>query len=231
MSQRRLLSLFCLSLLFLLVVQLTRAGGEVWVDESRTRFTLYQDRAEVLLAFENTTGETRNVTVKLELLDRRDGILSEITGTQSVAPGNQKLRFNLPPIVANLSEFNRRDLLWFRLRYRAVETIRSSTSIHNGIISLSEIMPDLFEIRVATSQILREGGRYQARVQASHPFTRQPAAGVIITGEITFEDDDSIKPKASAITGKDGYAVLDFTLPVKLAAKSMGEIHVVGTRA
>jgi hypothetical protein len=230
MSQRRLLSLFCLSLLFLLVVQLTHAGGTLMVDEARTRFMLYQDRAEVLLAIENTTGETRNVTVKLELLDTRDGVLSETTGTQSVAPGSQKLRFDLPQIAANLSEFNRRNLLWYRLRYSAVEVTRSRLTIHPGIISLSEIMPDLFEIRVATSQILREGGRYQARVQASHPFTRQPAAGVRITGEIIFEDDDNIKPKASAITDKEGYALLDFTLPVKLATSSTGDIHVVGTR-
>lgn len=230
MSQRRLLSLFCLSLLFLCVVQLTRAGGDVAVDEARTRFTLYRNRAEVLLAFENTTGETRNVTVKLELLDTRDGVLSEVSGTQSVAPGSQKLRFSLAPFAANLSEYSRRNLLWYRLRYRAVTIMRSSMSAHTGIISLSEIMPDLFEIRVATSQIFREGGRYQARVQARHPFTHQPAPGVRISGEITFEDDDSVKPKAASTTDKEGYALLDFALPLKLAKNSIGDMHVTGTR-
>lgn len=230
MSQRRLLSLFCLSLFFLLAVQLTRAGGELTVDESRTRFMLYQDRAEVLLAVENTTGETRNLNVKLELLDTRNNVLSETTGSQSVATGSQKLRFTLPPFVPDQSHFDRKNLLWYRLRYRAVETVKSGTATRNGIISLSEIMPDLFEVRVATSQIFREGGRYRARVQASHPFTHQPAAGVSITGEITFEDDDTVKPKASAITDKEGYAFLDFALPLKLAKNSSGEIHVTGTR-
>jgi A-macroglobulin complement component/alpha-2-macroglobulin family protein/carboxypeptidase family protein/MG2 domain-containing protein/macroglobulin-like protein/A-macroglobulin receptor len=230
MSQRRLLSLFCLSLLFLLVIQLTRAGGDLRVDESRTRFMLYRDREEVLLAIENTTGETRNVTVKLELLDTRDSVLAETTGTQSVAPGSQKLRLSLPPIAANLSEFNRRYLLWYRLRYRMVDVVGSGMSINNGIISLSEIMPDLFEIHVATSQMLREGGRYSARVQTTNPFTHQPARGVRITGEITFEDDETVKPKASAITDKEGYALLDFALPLKSAKNSTGELHVYGER-
>lgn len=229
MSQRRLLSLFCLSVVFLFVVQLTRAGGELTVDESRTRFIPYQDHAEVLLAVENTTGETRSITVKLELLDPRDGVLSQTAGTQAVAPGSQKLRFNLPPLAASLSRLDR-NLLWRRLRYRVVERINSTGSIRTGVISLSEIMPDLFEIRVASSQVMREGGRYRARVQASHPFTHKPAAGVSISGEITFEDDHSLKPKATAVTNKEGYAFLDFNLPLSLATTSMGEIHVAGTR-
>ena len=74
MSQRRLLSLFCLSLLFLFVVQLTRAGGDLSVNESRTLFRLHIDRAEVLFAVENTTGATRNVSVKLELLDTQNSV-------------------------------------------------------------------------------------------------------------------------------------------------------------
>lgn len=229
MSHRRLLSLFCLCLLFLLVVQLTRAGGDLSVNESRTRFVLHTDRAEVFFAVENTTGETRNATVTLELLDTQNDVLAETTATQPVAPGNQILRFNLPPIVADVTKFNRPELIWYRLRYRLVEAIRSSILIHNGIISLSEIMPDLFQIRVAASKFAREGGRYRARVQASHPFTHRPAAGVDIKGEIVFEDDNR-KATAYATTDKEGYALLDFVLPPNLLAISSGEIHVVGTR-
>jgi hypothetical protein len=229
MSQRRLLSLFCLSLLFLLVVQLTRAGGDLRVNESRTRFVLHKDRAEVLLAVENTTGETRKATVKLELLNRWNAVLSETTGTQSVPSGPQTLQFNLPPVVANFTEADRRDLLWYRLRYRLVETARANMSIQNGIISLSEIMPDMFEIRIATSETARAGGRYKARVQAVHPFTRKPANGVQLSGEISFDDDENLKPKASAVTDKDGYAVLSFLLPQKLKDDN-GDVHVTATR-
>ncbi|HEX5883896.1 MAG TPA: alpha-2-macroglobulin family protein [Pyrinomonadaceae bacterium] len=230
MSQRRLLSLFCLSLLFLLVVQLTRAGGDLSVNESRTRFVLHKDRAEVFLGVENTTGETRNANVKLELLDTHNAVLSETTGTQSVAPGSQTLRFDLPPIDADVNEFRRRALLWYRLRYRLVEAVRPSMSIRNGIISLSEITPHMFQLRVGTSETAREGGQYRARVQAAHPLTHRPAAGVHVNGEISFDSGDTVKPTASGITDKEGYAILSFVLPKQIAG-SNGEIKVVGTRA
>lgn len=229
MSQRRLLSLFCLSLLCLLVVQLTRAGGDLRVTESRTKFVLHKDRAEVLLAVENTTGETRDASVTLEVIDTHNNVLDETTGTQSVAPGSQTLRFSLPPVVTDVTKFNRRDLVWYRLRYRLVEVVRPSMAINKGVISLSEIMPDLFEIRVATADLARAGGRYRARVQAVHPFTHQPAAGVQIKGEIVFDNYDG-KPTASATTDKEGYAWLEMVLPPNLALTSSGDLRVVGTR-
>lgn len=228
MSQRRLLSLFCFALLFLLVVQLTRASGGLYADEARTRFVLHADRAEVLFAVENSSGETQNVTIKLELLDRYDSVLSTTTATHSVAPGSKTLRFNLPPFVADVSKFDPREVIWYRLRYQMVNIVRSSISIHMGIISLSQIMPGLFEIRVATTDLVHESGRYRVRVQAAHPFTRRPAAGVQIKGEISFEDDDR-KPTASATTNKEGYALLDLVLPSKLMV-IRGKLHVAGTR-
>lgn len=231
MSQRRLLSLFCLSLLCLCVAQLTRAGGDLSVNESGTRFVLHKDRAEVLLAVDNTTGETRSASVRLELLDTHDAVLSETSGTQSVAPGSQTLRFNLPPIAADSKKFNHRELLWYRLRYRLVEVVRSSKSIRNGIISLSEITPDMFEIRVATSETARQGGQYRARVQTIHPLTHRPAAGVHVSGEISFDSNDGVKATTSGTTDKEGYAILNFVLPPRIAAVSTGAIQVVGTRA
>lgn len=228
MSHRRLLSLFCLSLLFLLVVQLTRAGGDLSVNESRIRFVMHTDRSEVLFAVENTTGETRNATVRLELLDTRDNVLAVTTATQAIAPGSKTLRLNLPPVIGDSSKINRRDFIWLRLRYRMVEIIGSGMSIDKGIVSLSETMPDLFEIRVAASDFAHDGGRYRVRVQAAHPFTHRPAAGVRLTGEIVFEDD-SRKPTASATTDKEGYALLDLVLPSNLST-IRGELHVTGTR-
>ena len=230
MSQRRLLFLFCLAIGFLSLVHLTHAGGDLRVDESRTRFVLHPDSIEVLFGVENFSGQTQNASVRLELLDTQNAVLSEIFETQPVAPGNQLLRFKMPQVVADSTRFKHRDLLWYRLRYRLVQTVRSSMSIHNGVISLSEIMPDLFEIRVASSEILRGGGRYRARVQASHPFTHQPAAGVQIKGEITFDEDNRAKPNASATTDKEGYALLDFVLPPTLAQTNSGDLRVTGAR-
>ena len=43
MTPRRLLFLLCVSVLFLSVVHLTRAGSILIVNESRTRFVLQKD--------------------------------------------------------------------------------------------------------------------------------------------------------------------------------------------
>lgn len=232
MSLQRLLLLICLCLCFLClsVVPLTRASGDLSVNEKQTRFLLHKDRIEILFGVENTTGETRDASIRLELIDTKDDVLSETFATRPVAPGSQTLKFNLPQVIADLSKYERRELLWYRLRYRMVDVVRSSMSIDNGIISLSEIMPDMFEIRVATSMVLREGGRYQARVQARNPFTHQPVAGVDVKGAITIEDEDSFNPTASGTTDKAGYALLNFVLPANFAANGNGELRVIGTR-
>ena len=65
MSRRWLLSLLCLSLFVLCLVPLTRAGGDVRVNEADTRILLDQDPAQVLLAVENSTGVTVNVRVEV----------------------------------------------------------------------------------------------------------------------------------------------------------------------
>jgi hypothetical protein len=107
-----------------------------------------------------------------------------------------------------------------------------------GIVSLSEITPELFEIRVATPELVREGGRYQARVQTIHPLTRRPVAGVRVDGELTLEDNPnrSMKIRASGTTDSIGYARLDFTL-IRVSPQfphpskpTGGEIHVIGSK-
>jgi hypothetical protein len=69
MSRRWLLSLLCLSVSVLCLVPLTRAGGDVRVNEADTKFLLDKDPAEVVLAIENSTGKTMDARVVVELLD------------------------------------------------------------------------------------------------------------------------------------------------------------------
>src|ERR1051325_8136225 len=178
MSRRWLLSLLCLSVLCLSMVQLTRAHGELRVNETLTRIHLDNRPAEVLLAVENSTGRASNARVQVELLDPRNRVTAQITGVQAITAGSQLLNLSLPISLSNLKENERRQLLWYRLHYRLSEEVSPSDTATEGIISLSEITPDLFEIRVAASEFVREGGRYRARVQAIHPITRRPAVNV-----------------------------------------------------
>src|SRR5204863_1895826 len=106
--------------------------------------------------------------------------------------------------------------LWYRLHYRIATTGSPITHTAEGIVSLSEITPDLFELRVAAAEMAHEAMRYQARVQAIHPITRKPAQGVRVDAVLTLEtnhEGDGVKLQASGVTDLRGYSILFFNLP------------------
>src|ERR1043165_613391 len=232
MRRRGLLSLLCLSVLLLSLVPLTHAGGDVKVDESRTRVLIQKDPVEVQLAVENSTGETLNANVQLELLNPQDHVDANITTTQQIMPGSHTLKLSLPFSLTTLTDAERRELLWYRLRYR----VSHEGTITEGILSLSQ-SPDIFELRVVTSELAREGGIYHVRVSASHPVTHKPAAKVAITGQLLLEDDShSVNLQSAKTTDSEGYALLDFQLPARFPnfphtiQPSGAEIKLVGRR-
>ena len=156
---------------------------------------------------------------------------------RSIGAGNQALTLSLPLYISKLLDDDRRKLPWHRLHYRISSADRPAL-IAEGIISLSEITPDLFEIHVATAGVAREGNRYRSRVLAKHPITNKPAANVLIEGELTLDadDDKSVKIQNSKTTDSDGNAVLEFVVPNRFPEfpqtirSAGGELHVVGRR-
>jgi len=236
MSRRGLLSLLCLSVLLLSLVPLTHAGGEIKVDESRTRVLIQTQPIEVQLAIENSTGQSLNATVQLELLDPHDRVAAKTSTLQQIGTGNQTLKLSIPFSLSSVKDRERRDLIWYRLRYRLNEET-SARPITEGILSLSN-SPDLFDLRIITSEMAREGSTYHVRVSARHPITNKPAAKVAVTGELLFEDDDSrsLKLNAAKLTDSEGYALLDFVLPPRFPQfphtlqLAGGEVKLVGRR-
>ena len=236
MSRRGLLSLLCLSVLLLLLVPLTHAGGDIRVDESRIRILVQNEPVEVQLAVENSSGQTLNATIQLELLDPQDRVVARSNSTQQISPGNQTLKFSIPFSLKSRTDKDRREILWYRLRYRLSEGA-STRLVTGGVVSLSQ-SPDLFELRVVTPEWAREGTTYHVRVNARHPITHKPVANVAVTGEVLLEDDDnrSVKLHAAKLTDSDGYALLDFVIPARFpqfphtAQPAGGEFKVVGRK-
>ena len=241
MGRRWLLSLLCLSVFGLCLVPLTRAGGDLRVNEADTRIFLARDSVEVLLAVENSTGKTMDARVEVELLDPKNKSRAKTTQIATIAKGTQKLSLFLPISFSRLSATERSNIIWQRLRYRLMEEEDGYPRrlVTAGLISLSEITPDLFDVRVAAAEMIREGNRYQARAKATHPITRKPVANVRIEGELTLEDDNDdkdVKVRASKTTDSKGYALLDFALPPRFPQfphklqPAGGELHVVGRK-
>ena len=233
MSRRWLLSLLCLSCPVLLA-QLTSAHSELKVNEAGTRLLLQRDQVEVFLVVENHSS-VKNARVHLELLDPKSRVAANTIRVKSIDRGTQTLSFSLPMDLSKMAENDRRQLPWYRLSYN-IEHIDSLNTITAGFISLSEITPDLFDLRIATSWVAREGGQYRVRVQTAHPINRHPVAQVRVDGIVGLEADNDqyLKLAAYGSTDSHGDLVLEFQLPTHLPELSdsslKGEIQVIGQR-
>jgi hypothetical protein len=183
------------------------------VDESATRATLRRDSTQVALAFVNKTGRELKARVLVELLDTDGASLAHVERDEQVASGASAIPFTLPATVLG-DEKARERVPWYRVRYRITpEQEADSAASAAGIISLSEITPDLFELSVFTPDYVFEGVRFRARVRAAHPFSKRPARGVSISGAFALGDEKKAILLASATTDGEGLATLDFDLP------------------
>jgi hypothetical protein len=202
------LLLLCL-LLSLSLIRLSAAGSGLRIDEQATRARFTGGKAVISLAVENSSGRKIVARLILELLDPLDRIRAALSRDVEIGTGPSSISLELP--LAEASEENNTEILWYRLHYQ-LRPAGPTVAPADGIISLSEIAPDIFELRVAASEYAREGMRYRACVRALHPATRRPVSDVAVEGKIELGDEDKTL-KAGGVTDAEGYAALDFELP------------------
>ena len=231
MSRRWLLFLLCLSLPPLVFVQLSRARGALKVNEAASRFSLHDENPQLLLTVENGLGKSFNAVVRLELVDPEGHIKAAGAPHFNLSGGSQKVAINIPLKIDELKWHERSRLLWYRVRYQIEPEPDAHVEPVSGTISLSEITPELFELRVASSRLVREGMRYRATVRSQHPLTSRPARGVQIEGSIEFDDDhdETTTIKARGVSNSDGVAILDFDLPGKIKSDDI-KLTIKGVR-
>ena len=237
MSHRWLLSLLCLAVLLLSLVQLTGARGELRVNEAGSRILLEKTPAEVILAVENPSSTNINANVELELLDPTNQSIAKTIHVQPITRGSQTLRLSLPFTLPS-TERERNRVLLYRLHYRLSPQESPAETLAAGIISLSQMTPDVFELRVSAAEVVREGNRYRVRAQATHPITHHPVSNVRIDAQVTLEGDNdkTAKLSGSSFTDDKGRTSLDFQVPRRFpqfphhTRPSGGELHVTGTK-
>ena len=196
------------------------------VNESAARIQLLSDRTIVDLPVENPAHATVSAHVLLELVDPRGTVQVHADQDASLPPGSTKLKITLPPAIAQNENPDRRNLLWYRLRYTITPSPSSGSTGKPvvGILSVGEAIPEIFELHVAGPAFVKERGHYAVRVRAIHPVTVRPVAGVTVQASLDL-DTDGDKPllTKTAITDRRGFATLDFSLPDNI---DTGEIHV-----
>jgi hypothetical protein len=209
----------------LFAANFSAASTALRVNEAATRVRLSDEQARVSLALENPAGRSFTAHIQLDLFDPQNHVRARAERRETIRPGAGAVVIPLPLRLAEATQAERSELLWYRLRYR-VCPLTSDAAPVEGIISLSEITPDLFELRLIASEHPVAGRRYRAYARAAHPLTARPIAGVQVAAELSFDNEQkSASLKAAGVTDAGGYAALDFDLPRALDVHD-GELKV-----
>nr|MBA3241812.1 hypothetical protein [Acidobacteriota bacterium] len=221
----------CLAVL-LFAIQLATATQTFHVNEAKIKVLLDDTQSRVSLELDNATGTSFDASFQIELLDPNDAVRATATIRESVGRGRSTVVVPALLPYSELREAERREFPWYRLRYRVTpDAAVGSPAVVEGVVSISEVTPDLFEMRVVSAKYVRPGALYSARVRTANPATQRAVRDVAVEAELKF--DDGTRPvtlKARGVTGADGYVKLDFTLPRKIVDDGEGELKVTARR-
>ncbi|HEV7644879.1 MAG TPA: alpha-2-macroglobulin family protein [Pyrinomonadaceae bacterium] len=206
----------------ILAVCLFSAHAQI-VNEAESRLILQPNTAEISLAVENS-GRNLDADAQLELLDIEGKVRAKTSVPLRIKTGKENHQISLP--FGDLLKTVGSDIIWYRLRYRVGAAA--------GIISLSQLVTDNFELRVIASESVFAGINYRARVLATNPFTGLPIEGVDLDMELELDlkgnETPPLKLTSSGRTDAEGFAVLDFQIPLEAELDDDGEIKVVGRK-
>jgi A-macroglobulin TED domain/Alpha-2-macroglobulin family/Carboxypeptidase regulatory-like domain/MG2 domain/A-macroglobulin receptor binding domain/Macroglobulin domain MG3/Alpha-2-macroglobulin bait region domain len=197
------------------------------VNESQSKAYFAGGRLQTELSVENR-GPRFTGSILVEVLDTDDKVLARDQQTAEIKQGRQTIQ-----VAPEMNAADDSDLLWYRLRY----TIRSETGSEiSGIVSLSEIISGIFELRAEASKDVFAGMNYRVRIRAFHPVKNLPVAGVKIEAELSLDletnsKDDKLKLRAEGTTDREGFTVVSFQVPAdaKLEGDD-GNLTIAGTK-
>ena len=207
----KLFPLLIAGLLCLFSAAETAAQMYLKISETEIKAVFTGTQLQVDLPFENPA-RVSAANVRLEILDAEDKILAESVTLQNIRNRRAVVRISL---VFNQKQ-DAENLLWKRLRYTVAP--ENSPAALSGIVSLSEIMPEIFELQISAPENVFAGTNLRAHVLAVHPLTKKPIKNVEISGAVELEletdaDADEIIVKANGKTNGEGLATLDFVIP------------------
>lgn len=214
----------------LLAAHLSSAAPAFRLDESRIRLLLDADAARFRVEVENGTGRELPARLSVELLDPHDRVRTTAAADVHLRRGANALEVALELPYARLLDAERREFPWYRLRYSVAPTATNEAPpALEGIVSVSEAAPDLFELSVVSAPAARAGSHYGARARTANPVTQRPIKGVAVEATLTFAADKKTVLKASGTTDVDGFVTLDFDLPRALRTLDDDEAELVVT--
>lgn len=214
----RLLVLF----LSLFVCAFSVAAQTVVEDESSAMIN--EKTAEISLAIESKA-RSHDTRIELTLLDPNGDVRPALSQTARISAGKRNYKFQIP--LGGIAENSRNELVWWRVAYH-VGNVR-------GIVSVSELLGDDFDLRAAAFQRIIPGESVRIRVRSLNPFTERAVKGVNIKAELTLaleteSDDDELTINGVARTDGNGFAVIDFKIPPGAKLDGDAEITITGQK-
>ncbi len=194
------------------------------VHEASSGISLAGDEAVVSLAVESDRSRS-GLLSRLELLDTADRVKSiRIKRDTDLSAGMQTLQFRLP--ISAIGRTAADDIAFYRLRYTVGDA--------GGIVSVSQLLRDLFELRVVSTDNLLTGMTHRTTVRAVNPFSGQPLSAVKIDAtvelELRGEDHKKLTLNGSGLTNAEGVAAIDIVIPAEAQLDGDGELSVTGSR-
>ncbi|MDT7690623.1 MAG: hypothetical protein QOE46_3382 [Acidobacteriota bacterium] len=216
----------------LFAAHLSSASSVLRLDESRIRVSLDGAETRVIIEADNGTGLAFPARLSVELLDPHDRVRASAVIDVRVRRGANSFDVPLKLPYTELSESDRAEFPWYRLRYKVEPAAGTDPAQRaGGVVSISEITPDLFELRVVSSRQARAGSSFRVRVRTANPVTQRPVKGVAIAASLTFDAGKGAKVlKSSAVSDGDGFATLDFQLPRAVEDDGDAELKVTAQR-
>ena len=193
------------------------------VDESRSSVILNEKSADLNLVIESSSADYSK-KIKLEILNTKSKICASLSKTVNMKRGRKSYDFSIP--MASLTQNDYEQIIWYRLRYKVGN--------RTEIVSLSDLVRENFELRVIATENVFSGMRYRSRIRAIDPISREAVDNVAVKAELRLErKGDGRKDlvlQTDGRTTKDGFAVLDFEIPVNEDLDDDGKLIIVGKK-
>lgn len=186
------------------------------VIESESKLVFGEKTARFTLVAENPKGP--NIyQYSVEIVDTKGKVVAKADNKGGIALVRQKRAYRIDFPYGDTLKTASDELAWYRLRYDVGGT--------SGLISLSEILADDFELRVAAAENIVPGETYVARLRAVHSYRDEPISNVNVTAtlkldfDLTDEEQDrddaeyEREIKVAGRTDRKGYLELRFKIP------------------
>jgi hypothetical protein len=213
-----------LSLVFATVLLCVFSTAAQTVIETESSVSFDGRSAIASITIESEVANKVGVPARLDLIDTNGITRSTSSRVLKLESGKQNYTFQFD--IDQNDNATKTDFAWYRLRYRIGDA--------SGTISMSQLFKDLFELRVIGSDSLIAGMKYRVRVLAVNPFSEIPASGVSLDAKVDLElagdNDQHLKLASKAATDQNGFAIIDFEIPVDAKLNREGEIKITGRK-